>query len=62
MIRMSYRLESSHLIVGHLISGINNIALHIAERAMALVLAAKSETRPYGKEVRVVHQATGEVV
>ncbi len=29
---------------------------------MAIVLAAKSETRPYGKEIRVVHQASGEVV
>jgi len=26
------------------------------------VMAAKSETRPYGNEIRVVYQPTGEVV
>ena len=62
MTTMSYRIESSHPIVGPLISGINQPALYIADRAMAVVLAAKSETRPYGKEIRVVHQPTGEVV
>ncbi len=29
---------------------------------MAVVIAAKSETRPYGKEIRVVHQPSGEIV
>ena len=59
---MSYRIESSHPIVGPLVSGINNTALYITDRAKAVVLAAKSETRPYGNEIRVVHLATGEVV
>jgi hypothetical protein len=59
---MSYRIESSHPIVGPLTSGINKTVLYIKDRAMAVVLAAKSETRPYGKEIRVVHQATGEVI
>jgi hypothetical protein len=59
---MSYRIESSYPIVGPLISGINSTALYIADRAIAVVLAAKSETRPYGQEIRVVHQPTGEVV
>jgi len=58
----SYRIESSHPIVGPLISGTNNTALYIDNRSIAVVLAAKSETRPYGKEIRVVHQPTGEVV
>jgi hypothetical protein len=62
MTTMSYRIESSHPIVGPLISGINSTVHYIADRAMAVVLAAKSETRPYGKEIRVVHQPTGEVV
>jgi len=59
---MSYRIESSYPIVGPLISSINSTALYIADRALAVVLAAKSETRPYGKEIRVVHQPTGEIV
>jgi len=66
MTTMSYRIESSHPIVGPLVCGISQAAhqtaLYIADRAMAVVLAAKSETRPYGKEIRVVHQPTGEVV
>jgi hypothetical protein len=59
---MSYRIESTHPIVGPLISGINETALHIADRAMAVVLAAKSYTLPFGKEIRVVHVPSGEVV
>ena len=62
MTTMSYRVESSHPIVGPFISTINSTALYIADRAMAVVLAAKSETRPYGQEIRVVHQPSGEVV
>jgi hypothetical protein len=62
MTAMSYRIESSHPIVGPLISGINNTVVYIADRAMAVVLAAKSETVPAGKEIRVVHQETGEVI
>jgi hypothetical protein len=62
MTTMSYRIESSHPMVGPLISTLNSTALYIADRAMAVVLAAKSETRPFGKEIRVVHLPTGEVV
>jgi len=58
----SYRIESFYPIVGPLITGLNNTALHIADRAMAIVMAAKSETRPYGKEIRVVHQPSGDIV
>ena len=59
---LSYRIESFYPIVGPLISGINSTAVYIADRAMAVVVAAKSETRPYGKEIRVVHQSSGEIV
>jgi hypothetical protein len=59
---LSYRIESFYPIVGPLISGLSNTGLHIADRAMAVVIAAKSETRPYGKEIRVVHQPSGEIV
>jgi hypothetical protein len=59
---LSYRIESFYPIVGPLISGINSTTLLIADRAIAVVIAAKSETRPYGKEIRVVHQPSGEIV
>ena len=62
MTTMSYRIESTHPIVGPFISGINETALYIADRAMAVVLVAKSYTLPFGKEIRVVHIPSGEVV
>ena len=63
MTTASYRIESSHPIVGPLVTGIiSSTALYIADRAMAVVLAAKSQTKPYGKEIRVVHVPSGEVV
>jgi len=57
-----YRVESTHPIVGPLITGFNNTALYMADRAMAVVLAAKSHTLPTGNEIRVVHIPSGEVV
>lgn len=62
MTTLRYRIESTHPMVGPLISGINTTVLYLADRAMAVVMAAKSETRPYGNEIRVVYQPTGEVV
>ena len=62
MTTMSYRIESTHPIVGPLVSGLNNTALYIADRALAVVMAAKSYTLPSGKEIRVVHVPSGEVV
>jgi hypothetical protein len=62
MATMSYRVESTHPIVGPFISSVNETALYIADRAMAVVLAAKSYTLPFGKEIRVVHVPSGEVV
>lgn len=62
MTTMSYRIESTHPIVGPLVSGINSTAMYIADRTMAVVMAAKSYTLPFGKEIRVVHVPSGEVV
>jgi hypothetical protein len=59
---MSYRIESSYPIVGPLIPGVNHTGLYLADRSMAIVTAAKSETWPRGNEIRVVHQPSGEVV
>ncbi len=57
-----YRIESTYPIVGPLVAGINNTAMYIADRTMAIVMAAKSYTLPFGQEIRVVHVPTGEVV
>jgi curli biogenesis system outer membrane secretion channel CsgG len=34
----------------------------LTERSLAIVVAAKSQTMPYGQEIRVVYVPTGEVV
>jgi hypothetical protein len=63
MTAAAYRIESAHPIIGPQWSGIEATHLHrIADRALAIVLAAKSRTRPWGHEIRVVHVPTGEVV
>jgi hypothetical protein len=62
MSRTDYRIESSSPIVGPLLpeSGVSSIELH--DRALAIVIAAKSVTVPYGGEIRVIHLPTGDVV
>jgi hypothetical protein len=37
-------------------------ALRLNDHALAIVVAAKSVTVPYGMEIRVVHLASGEVI
>jgi hypothetical protein len=59
----SYRVESAHPIVGPLWPGLASSKFHhIVDRALAIVVAAKSMTRPSGHEIRVVHVPTGKVV
>lgn len=59
----TYRIESSHPIIGPLWAALNASPLHhFADRALAVVIAAKSKTKPSGHEIRVVHIPTGEVV
>ena len=62
MAGLNYRIESSHPMVGPLLPGpgVTDILLH--DRALAIVVAAKSVTVPYGREIRVVHVSTGEVL
>ncbi len=62
MSEMNYRIESSHPIVGPLLSGPGATEILMLDRSLAIVVAAKSVTVPYGSEIRVVHLATGEVV
>jgi hypothetical protein len=41
-------------------AGVRRLCLN--DHALAIVIAAKSVTVPYGMEIRVVHRASGEVI
>jgi hypothetical protein len=56
-----YRIESDYPLVGPLIPEFGKTALLMANRSHAIAVAAKSNTSPYGHEIRVVHVSTGEV-
>ena len=56
-----YRVESSHPIVGPLVPLPEVSEFLLCDRAMAVVIAAKSITHPGGHEIRVVEVTTGEV-
>lgn len=62
MSKPRYQIESSHCMVGPLLpeAGLNQLRLH--DHALAIAIAAKSVTVPYGREIRVVHIASGEVI
>lgn len=62
MLPAKYQIESSYRMVGPLLpeAGITSMRLH--DHALAIAIAAKSVTVPYGKEIRVVHIASGEVI
>jgi hypothetical protein len=62
MVAYKYQIESSYPMVGPLLpeGGVSVLGLH--DHALAIVIAAKSVTVPYGKEIRVVHCTTGEVI
>ncbi len=62
MTSADYRIESSHPIASRLLpkSGFQQYLLN--DRALAVTVAAKSSTKPWGQEIRVVHVPTGEVV
>lgn len=58
----AYRIESSSPIVATLPRSPVYSGVLLADRDLAVALAAKSKTEPPGGEVRVVHVPTGEVV
>ena len=62
MISADYRIESSHPIASRLLPRSGSQQYLVADRALAVAVAAKSTTRPDGQEIRVVHVPTGEVV
>lgn len=58
----TYRIESTHPIVATLPrTDVRNGSL-LADRELAIAIAAKSRTVPPGGTVRVVHVPSGEVV
>ena len=58
----AYRVESSRPIIGPLLAGLSQSVIEFADQATAVLIAAKSYTSPPGQEIRVIHQASGEVV
>lgn len=63
MSTVTYRLESSHPIVGPLWPQSAASKFHMfVDRALAVVMAAKSMTFPSGHEIRVIHVPSGQVV
>ena len=62
MAKAQYRIESVHPIVSPLLPSFKGSTIFLSNRSHAVVLAAKSNTDPYGHEIRVVHVPTGEVV
>lgn len=62
MTSADYRIESSHPIANPWLPVSEAQQHFFSDRALAVSLAAKSMTLPVGKEIRVVHVPTGEVV
>ncbi len=57
-----FRIESDHPISGQLWPLAGTRELLVGNRALAVAMAAKSTTQPPGREIRVVHLPTGEVL
>ncbi len=57
-----FRVESSHPILGRLLPGSGSRQYFFSSRDVAVAMAAKSDTQPWGQEIRVVHVPTGEIV
>lgn len=59
---LDYRIESEYEIYGPLLTRSEVTQVLMGDRALAVVSAVKSNTRPSGQEIRVVHVPSGEVV
>lgn len=58
-----FRVESAYPIIGPLLPGsVSTKFLLLVDCALAVVVAAKSFTLPFGKEIRVVHIPSGEII
>ncbi len=57
-----YCVESTSLMVGPLVPDGGTRQIFFYDREIAIVVAAKSMTVPFGDEIRVVHQVSREVI
>ena len=57
-----YRIESSHPVSSRLLPKTDAFTYFFWDGALAVAMAAKSVTTPAGKEIRVIHVPTGEVI
>jgi hypothetical protein len=64
MIMMSseFRVESDHPISGRQLPVSDSRQYSIGDHPLAVAMAEESDTQPSGREIRVVHVPTGEVV
>jgi len=62
MTSATYRVESTYPMMGPLLPITGSTFHHLYDRALAIVLAAKSSTKPFGHEIRVVHVPTENVI
>lgn len=62
MTATEFRVESNHPISGRLLPVSHSQQFLFGDRALAVAIAAKSVTKPFGQEIRVIHVPTGEVV
>ncbi len=59
----AYRIESTYPLVGPLLPHLHAAkSILISERELAVAMASKSSTEPFGHEIRVVHLPSGEVI
>lgn len=61
MTSADYRIESQLAIVNRFVPA-HSLARPFGDLSLAVAVAAKSETRPSGGEIRVVHVPSGEVL
>ena len=62
MSAIAYRVENCYPLIGPLLPGAAAKCFNLVDRALAIVLATKSMTKPSGHEIRVVHIPSGEVI
>ncbi len=62
MDKPAYRIESAHRIVETMPPSLLHSGELLADRELAVSLAAKCKTEPPGGVVKVIHVPTGEVV